>query len=338
MLALGAACLASAAIAGQQRYVERVSVARILVDVRVVDPAGRPIRDLDATEFEVRLNGTPARIETVQWIDGAPARAPDAAPDGPDEAAGPPAAEPPGRLIVFLFQKSLEGGRIPGLMQLLRHARDFVETFTPADRVAVLSFDAHLRIWTDFTSDRERLRALFERRVLLESPGPVQESPPPSLVARLSGPEARRIYSIEKAMRLVGDALAPLPGAKSLVLVGHGFGHYGRNGVTMDPEYGAAAEALVAARVSVFCLDITKADYHSLEAGLQLVAQDTGGFFERTHQFSERAMNRLAGALAGHYVLFVDPGDRAWEDTRQRVDVSVARNGVTVMTSRTHAR
>jgi hypothetical protein len=49
-------------------------------------------------------------------------------------------------------------------------------------------------------------------------------------------------------------------------------------------------------------------------------------------------MNRLAGALAGHYVLFVDPGDRAWEDTRQRVDVSVARNGVTVMTSRTHAR
>jgi hypothetical protein len=51
---------------------------------------------------------------------------------------------------------------------------------------------------------------------------------------------------------------------------------------------------------------VTKADYHSLEAGLQLVSEQTGGFFARTHLFPDLAMRNLAGALAGYYVLFVE--------------------------------
>ena len=53
-------------------------------------------------------------------------------------------------------------------------------------------------------------------------------------------------------------------------------------------------------------LDVTDADYHSLEAGLQIVSEQTGGFYERTHIFPDLAMRRLAGALAGYYVLFVE--------------------------------
>ena len=79
----------------------------------------------------------------------------------------------------------------------------------------------------------------------------------------------------------------------------------------------------------MFCLDVTQADYHSLEAGLQQVAEDTGGFFERTHVFPARALNRLAGALAGHYVLMVDrpPLPKG----RHRVDVSVPHRRATVL-------
>jgi hypothetical protein len=59
----------------------------------------------------------------------------------------------------------------------------------------------------------------------------------------------------------------------------------------------------VDARVAVFCLDVTNADYHSLEVGLEQVASDTGGFYAKTHLFPAQAMRRLEGALVGHYVL-----------------------------------
>ena len=68
----------------------------------------------------------------------------------------------------------------------------------------------------------------------------------------------------------------------------------------------AAREALQRARVSVFCLDVTDADYHSLEAGLRIVAADTGGLYQQTHVFSEIAVDRVLAALEGQYVLFVE--------------------------------
>ena len=134
---------------------------------------------------------------------------------------------------------------------------------------------------------------------------------------------------MEKALALLGRALKGLPGAKSVIVFGHGFGRLGMSGVTLGPDYDEARRALRAARAAVFCLDVTQADYHSLEAGLQQVAEDTGGFFERTHLFPGRALNRLAGALAGHYVLMVErPPVRKG---RHRVDVSVPTRGATVL-------
>src|SRR5207248_8037820 len=116
----------------------------------------------------------------------------------------------------------------------------------------------------------------------------------------------RRTYGIEQALEIIGEALEPLPGSKSLVLIGYGFGRFTSGAVTMENEYGQARHALVASRTSVFSLDVTEADYHSLEVGLQLISAETGGFYTRTHVFPDDAMRRLSGALAGYYVLFVE--------------------------------
>jgi VWFA-related protein len=312
--------LASVAVRAQEppRYVERVEVARVLVDVRVVDAAGAPITGLGRDDFEVRLGGRRGRVESVQWVgvtfqDGRPGGDGQGLQDedATREGALPSATEAvdargDGRLIVFLFQKSLVRSRIEGLMQMLRDAQDVLDGLTPADRVAVLSFDSHLRIWLDFTPDVARVRRVFDEAVLFGTAAPVQQSEGPSLLDRLTPAAARRTYSIEQALERVGDALAPLPGAKSLVFVGHGFGELGLAGVTLRPTYDRARQALQAARTSVFCLDVTRADYHSLEKGLKVVAEDTGGFFARTHIFPAQAISRLAGALSGHYVLFVE--------------------------------
>ena len=128
---------------------------------------------------------------------------------------------------------------------------------------------------------------------------------------------------------LLADALEPLPGAKSLVLVGHGWGRLSGSSLFFDREYGPAVEAFQAGRVTVFTLDTTDADAHTLEAGLVSVAEETGGFFARTHLFSAHALDRLASALTGHYVLFVERpvGSRGYH----RISVELSRHKGRVM-------
>ena len=325
-------------IGGQQsrRFNERVNVNRIIVDARVLDDRGNPVLGLTADDFAVRIDGKAAPVETATWIGERASEAEQAAaaPMPPPAGGGNALAreEPPlGRLVVFLFQKDLERGRIEGLMRMLLRGRDFLATLTPLDRVAILSFDSHLKIWTDFTNDWERLERVFARGLLFDTPA-AQASAPPSLMERLGPEQAKRTYGIERAMELIGEALEPLPGSKSLVLVGYGFGRLGLGGVTMENDYEPARQALVAARTSVFSLDVTNADYHSLEAGLQLVSEETGGFYVRTHLFPGQAMRRLSGALAGSYVLFVEKP----ESRRATHDVSVRltrRSGRVLATS-----
>lgn len=312
------------------RHVERVEVARVLVDARAVDQANQPILGLTAGNFLVRIDGKPARVESAQWVAGALAStAPEVDPRDRFLQASPspsPAAE--GRLVVFLFQKSFETSRIVGFMRVLLDLRPFLDGFTPHDRIAVLSFDTRLRVWLDFTADMDRVREVLTRNVLYGGPAAAPPTGGPSLREGLGNERPERTYDIESALRLVAGALKPLPGAKTVVFVGHGFGRLGLGGVVMENNYEEAREALQDARASVFCLDVTTADYHSLEAGLQMVSKDTGGFYERTHIFGQRALARLASALAGHYVLLVEKPDV--EPGRHRIDVRLKGRSGTV--------
>jgi VWFA-related protein len=324
--------LLSAILVAQDRpqYTERVDVARVLVDARVIDGRGHPVAGLTAEHFQVRIDGRPARIESVQWVAGALAETEMAGDPLDSFLKTPTGPASQGRLVVFLFQKSLEASRIVGFMRMLLDLRTFLDGFTPHDRIAVLSFDSRLRLWLDFTSDVDRVRGVFARNVLLfegDPPEPSGESP--SLFARLPHDEADRTYSIEAALRMLAASLAPLPGAKSVVLVGHGFGRFSSAGVSLEHDYDEAREALLEARASVFCLDVTNADYHSLEAGLQVVAADTGGFYERTHIFGQLAIARLGAALAGHYVLIIEKP--VGQPGRHRLDVRLTGRSGTVL-------
>jgi VWFA-related protein len=306
-----------------QRYAEQVDVERVLVDVRVLDNQGAAVLGLGADDFSVKIGGKPVPIESAVWFGGA------------KSDAGP--VTPEGRLIIFLFHKDFESSRLPGLMRMLIESQSFIEGLTPRDRVAVLSFDSQLKIWLDFTSDREAVRRVLQRSILFEDPPPVLEmSSAASLATRLDPATASKTYTIEKALHRIADAVRDMPGSKSIVLIGHGFGRLGWTGVTMEHGYEEARDALMAARASVFSLDVTNADYHSLDAGLQLVARQTGGFFARTHLFTEQAMNRLASVLAGYYVLFLEQ-PKVGIGTHD-VDVRLTRRQGTVLARDSYAR
>jgi VWFA-related protein len=286
---------------------EPVSVERVFVDARVLH-RGQAIRDLRPEHFRVRIDGDPAELVSATWISAEGARALAFA-DRRDDTE-PSAVPVQGRLLVFFFQKDLHASRIVGLMRLLEEARRMVEGLGPDDLVAVLSFDTHLKLRCDFTADRQTLQRVLEHDVLFEDRARyVEPAPDPSIAYHLSLEDSRRAASAETALRLIGEALREVEGSKTLVFFGYGLGQLSGPRVALHVDYDHARRALLEAGVAVFSLDVTDADFHSLEVGLQDVAAQTGGFYARTHVFSRQIMSRLEEALEGHYVLeVVRPG------------------------------
>lgn len=312
-LLLPFALVALSASAQEMRTQESITVERILIDARVTIGNGEPILGLGKNDFRVRIDGKPAAVESVEWI---PETAAARAIAGLDDDVRPqplPSADPmaipapAGRLLIFFFQTDVarEQIRVTGQMSILRFADDLIDSLEPEDRVAVLSFDSHLKFRLDFSDDKARIRGAMNDALLTGEPNRPRVVPSPSLAARLDPTAMRKAGSAENALLLIANALRPIPGPKSLVMFGYGLGRFGRSGVTLGMDYAVARRALEAARASVFAIDITQADYHSLEAGLGAVAEDTGGFYAKAYHFPKLAVDKLTRTLVGHYELEV---------------------------------
>ena len=313
---------AAVGLAGQQPpLVERVDVSRVLIDVRVIGDEGEPVAGLGPDDFEVRIGGEPVDVESALWLG---AEEPDVA-DEPDRAPLPStgftavlAPRDRRQLVVFFVQKSLEADRALGLLRLLQDSDRLLAGVGPDDRVAVVSFEHHFKLWLDFTADLERARQVLAWDVMHEDPPVLEPQAGLSIVAGIDPAEGRTIWQVEDALRRLGEVLEPLPGSKSVVLIGYGFDH----GFT---RYDRALDALDAARAAVFSLDVTQADYHTFEHALRDVSHHTGGLFLTTFHYPRRAVERLASAVGGRYVLFtlapdLEPGSHDIDVELQRGD------------------
>ncbi len=293
-----------------KRFQESVTAERIVVDVRVIDNVGDPIAGLGTKDFSLRVDGKPAPIESVEWISTATLSA-----NGP-EASGEPAARGAaaggaalaGRLLILFFQTDSSLSRITGQMRMIREALAFLQTCAPDDRIAVLSYDSRLKLRQDFTNDLALLRRAVQRTVYADDvPDPAAGSFP-SLAAAIDFHAARRASLPEHALRVIGQALAALPGSKSLLFFGWGIGNFDtKMGLILDHNYGQARAALTRSHTAVFSLDVTSAGSHSLEGGLGAIAGDTGGFYVKTNLFPKLAMRKVAHAISGYYLLTFAP-------------------------------
>jgi VWFA-related protein len=318
--------------AAQQLQVrEHVEVPRVILDVRVVDSRGDPILGLSAEDFRVLFDRHPATLESVEWISGTEPFAEGLTPKEAAAIGGP--AAPAGRLIVYFFQADFASVRLNGLMGLKARAIHLLDTLTPGDRVAVVSFDSHLKLRQDFTNDRKKLNRAIHDAILFGREPEIAPGPFPSLARSWDRAAAERAAEPETGLLVAAQALNALPGAKSLVFFGWGLGHLARPWVIMGHDYGAARRALERARVSVFAIDVTDADYHDLEFGLQRVAADTGGFYAKTNLFPGQAMTRLEGAIAGRYVLVVVKPDLPHSEHAITVQLTRQRGRVLVKQS-----
>lgn len=310
-------------------FEEEITVAISSVVLRVVDTWGRPILGLKPEDFRVRLGKTDVPVVGLDWIT---AGEPDAlaASQGPEQTGGiiegvPVPISVPNRLFVFFVQTDLEKTRISGQLRLRRHTKELLDTLHPSDRVAVVSHDSRFKLWQDFTADRQAVHAAIDLAMLWSPEREVAPGDPVSLAAHLDPAKARKAASTERAWQLMARALKPLPGEKTVIYLGWSFDRFDKDG---SPHYKPTMQALRDAKVSVFVLDVTSADYHDLEIGLQRMASATGGLYLRTFRLPRLATQTLAQTISGYYVLSLDPSSLAGEDGQLDIGLRNNRQGI----------
>lgn len=328
-------------LAQEMRTGETITVERVLVDARVTTASGDPILGLTRQDFNVKIDGKAAVVESVEWIPES-ALARELA--GLDERApaGEPSAmmdipTPQGRLLVFFVQTDFgrHATRIGGQMKFMTYVDQIIDGLDEADRVAVLSFDSHLKFRLDFSDDKDEIREAVRSALLIDNPQWPRIVPLPSMASRLDRDQLRKLTSSEQALIAIGNALMPIRGPKSMILLGWGLGQRSAGRISMGVDYTYAKRALESARVSVFVLDISIADYHDLEIGLGKAAADTGGFYSKTHIFPQLAVDRLTKTLEGHYELEVRKPETTVRGLHT-IDVQVKRRGAVVMARTTY--
>lgn len=304
-LLLGLAGLVAAGAAPQEpsrkgSVKAKAVVERVVVDAYVVGPRGGVLLDLAPADFLLRVGGEEVPVEEVEFIPAARSELPPRAPEAVEEPGTP--EFPQGRLIVLFCQADFGRYRTKGLMRMANETVAFLDRLLPTDRVAVLSYDSHLKLRLDFTNDRAAIhRALFDTLKIGGAPDPPPPNPFPSLAAHFDVDAARAAASVERGLLVTARALQKIPGGKVMLFLGWGL-HVNR--VPTDWKWHAlAVNALQEARVSVFTLDVSDADWHTLEVTLMNLAELTGGTYAKTHIFSAQALDLAFRAIEGRYVI-----------------------------------
>jgi VWFA-related protein len=304
--------LAAAAPAGAQTPVrpgsfrEEARVERVIVDAYVTDRYGDPMPDLTAADFHVRVDGKPVPLESADWVPADSPEIPAAEAQAAAPLSGPITLAPPGRLIVFFFQTGFIPSRLVGLVRMSLQARRFLDTLLPTDRVAVLSYDSHLKLRQDFTADQQKIQDALYDSIRTGDRTLIEDGAFPSISRHFDYEAAKDAATPERGLFVLARALAPIPGGKTMLFFGWGLGTVGGAtgpNLTERRDFGNALRALAAARTNIFTLDVTDADYHTLEAHLQTMSELTGGTYQKTHIFPSLAMDRVRRAISGRYVL-----------------------------------
>ena len=162
---LGAAALLPAqepqqpAAPAEQTPTFRTGVDVIAVDVAVMDSRGRPIEDLLAPDFEVRIDGQPRRVVSAELVKIDVEAAKKEAADPFDPVFTTNQRPRNGRMIMLaLDQLHVRSGAARTVLQA---AARFVDGLSPADRVSFVAYPPPGPA-IDFTDDRLRIKQAMQ--------------------------------------------------------------------------------------------------------------------------------------------------------------------------------
>ena len=160
VLGIAVVAAAGAAGAGQDQPPFRSGVDVAEIDVSVVDARGRPITDLDPSDFTVHIDGEARRVVEARLLSPAAAgRGPRPSPPAGLDVLYTSNASAAGagggrRVVIVVDRESLAFGEG---RHAFRAAADFIDRLHPLDRVALYPvWNTAARI--SFTSDHRRVR------------------------------------------------------------------------------------------------------------------------------------------------------------------------------------
>jgi VWFA-related protein len=162
---IGAAVIIATALTVQQTPQFRSGVERILIDVQVIDGDGRPLVDLTAKDFEVRINRQLRRVAAAEFVRVAEV---DSAAGGAKERGSDttaPRSDDPSRggrdFILAVDEASFRTVDAPAA---IRSARRFVQRLAPNDRVGLFTFPVSPRYF-ELTPDHTAVAMALDRVV-----------------------------------------------------------------------------------------------------------------------------------------------------------------------------
>jgi len=314
----------------------RTDVALVVVDVVVRDKSGAAVRGLTANDFEIREDNKPQQIVSFD-VEEVATTAPSAAPvpellevgkrstDGRlentptnelrrEDLAGR-------RLIVLLFD--LSSMQPEELERAGRAAVDYVDRqMADADLVAIATIDTTLNVVSDFSGDRQQVKAALSQIASIDAVAfetPAAETAATDETAAATGDATTAdtgeydLFNNDarlRAIRSLSEALAPIEQKKSILYFSGGMT---RSGGDNQVELRAATSAAVRANVSLYPVDTR---------GLQAVVP--GGDASRASArgvaaFSGRGVNQqfenLFASQDTLQTLAADTGGRAFVDS-----------------------
>ena len=140
----------------------RTGVDLVAVDVSVVDRNGKPVTDLLAPDFAVKIDGQPRRVVSAEQVRIDPDAARREAAN-PFETLYTTNLKPlNGRMFVIAVDEL--GIRFSGARAVLETAGNFIDKLSPADRTAFVSYPEP-GIQVGFTNDALRLKTAMRRVV-----------------------------------------------------------------------------------------------------------------------------------------------------------------------------
>ncbi len=326
---------------------ERIRVTEVLLDVLVTDRKGNVIAGLGAEDFVVLHDGEEQEVTNASFY------------GGPSElsATGEGGTARTDRYFILMFHdQRMQAPQLAGpQMDNARWLKRWIEEeLQPNDQVAVFAYQARLKVYLDFTRDRDGILAAvdaasrgkrdIERWVTRSDPEFDPNSP--SLFVNLPvGKElARRSRKLQEALELVGEAAAGIAGRKNLIMFSLGFGDIGQfGGYTPDPRYyPQMREALNAGNVAVYTIDTMGSRRRSIASAslndsLSLISNETGGHYYANFTNIMSPMRQVAEENQGYYLVSFRSEYEAGTQGYRNIKVKV-RDGNYKVRSRTGFR
>ena len=312
-----------------------VEVSEVLLDVLATDEEGEVVLGLDEDDFIVEENGEEVDLTGVSYYTTRYAG------DGADEV-------PSSRYFIFFFHtqwhlKSAGGDLMRQQLRAgLESRRWLEEEMLPSDWVAVVGYNSKLRLYQDFTQDREALKKAFRAAAASKKPStdvPLRRRSPGatelSILHRLpTGRELKKkVRNVYQALEQLAQTCSPIVGRKNLLMFTVGFGdEMGIGDAEADPRYYPQLEtALNDHNVAVYPIDTSPAGRGTRQTEfLTQLAEDTGGVYHEDFYGFIHPLRDIGGDNYAYYVLSYQSEHPAGEIGYQRIEVKARDESIQV--------